>query len=223
MDHYEEVNHTLSFKEVLDELETFMFAGHDTTAAAISWSLFALGNAPEIQKKIRDELNEVLDNPCEQVTSKHLAQLEYFNRVVKEILRLYPSVPVVSRELDEETIFDNCIIPKGTWISIQIYQLHHDPEVWEDPETFNPDRFLPENNAQRHPYAYVPFSAGPRNCIGQKFAILEIKHTLLGILQKWNISSVLKPHEMKLKSEIILKPFDGNIDVHFTPLEYIIS
>lgn len=108
-------------------------------------------------------------------------------------------------------------MPKGTTLLINMYMLHRDPEIWEDPDKFDPNRFLPENIHSKSPYAYVPFSAGPRNCIGQKFAHLELKTVLTAILRKWQVSSVMKPSEVKIGASLILRPLNGKIEVYFKP------
>lgn len=115
-------------------------------------------------------------------------------------------------------ISDGYKFPEGSTVIINIYDLHRDPEVWENPTDFNPDRFLPENLKGSHPYAYIPFSAGPRNCIGQKFAILELKIALTTILRKWRVKSVRSPNEIKLQSDLILRCCEP-IKLHFTPVD----
>ncbi|XP_033222460.1 cytochrome P450 4C1-like [Belonocnema kinseyi] len=146
---------------------------------------------------------------------KEITELKYLDRVIKENLRLNPSVPGIGRRLTEDIILDGYFIPKGCNINLSIMSLHRDPEVWNDPLKFDPDRFLPENCIGRHPYAYVPFSAGPRNCIGQKFAMAEQKIVLTSILRKWRVKSAKSQEEMKLRSTFILRPHEGN-PMYFT-------
>lgn len=105
---------------------------------------------------------------------KELIDLKYMECVIKESLRLYPSVPFISRELEEETTTsEGFVLPKKADVHIHIFDLHRNPKYWPEPEKFDPDRFLPENCVNRHPFAYVPFSAGPRNCIGMFVGISE--------------------------------------------------
>lgn len=161
---------------------------------------------------------------------------------MKESLRYYPSVPVIGRYLEHDVNFGKCkilvsfsqhtkqisnqqnfflgkyFVPKGSTLFIQIMQMHRDPEVWENPHKFDPDRFLPENCEKRHPYAYIPFSAGSRNCIGQKFAMLEFKTVLTSILRKWQVKSVLKTDEMRYISHFLLKPYQETMALHFKPV-----
>lgn len=113
-------------------------------------------------------------------------------------------------------ISDGYLIPKGANVSIGILLLHHDPEVWSDPEKFDPERFSPERSKNRHPYAYLPFSAGPRNCIGQKFAMIEFKIILATVLRKWRVKSVRAVEDQKMALELILRPHEG-IPVYLEP------
>ncbi|NWI96821.1 CP4V2 protein, partial [Pitta sordida] len=199
----------LSYRDIREEVDTFMFEGHDTTAAAMNWVLYLLGHHPEVQKKVHRELDEVFDNTERPVTTEDLKNLRYLECVVKEALRLFPSVPMFARTLREDCRIAGYQIPKGTNVLVLTYSLHRDPEIFPDPEEFRPERFLPENSKGRHPYAYVPFSAGPRNCIGQRFAQMEEKTLLALILRRFWVDSCQKPEELGLAGELILRPNNG--------------
>ncbi|NWH56921.1 CP4V2 protein, partial [Geococcyx californianus] len=199
----------LSYRDIREEVDTFMFEGHDTTAAAMNWVLYLLGHNPEAQKKVHRELDEVFGNTERPVTMDDLKKLRYLECVVKEALRLFPSVPLFARTLREDCCISGFQIPEGTDVLVITYALHRDPEIFPDPEEFKPERFFPENCKGRHPYAYVPFSAGPRNCIGQRFAQMEEKAILALILRRFWVDSCQKPEELGITGELILRPNNG--------------
>uniref|UniRef100_V5G6C0 Cytochrome P450 n=1 Tax=Anoplophora glabripennis TaxID=217634 RepID=V5G6C0_ANOGL len=200
---------------IREEVDTFMFEGHDTTSMAICFALMALANEEKIQEEILEEIEEVLGHSGKLPTYNDLAELKFMERCIKECLRLYPSVPLIARVAGEHIkTHTGYIIPKGCDINIYIYDLHRSTQYWENPEKFDPDRFLPENVARRHPFAYLPFSAGFRNCIGQKFAILEIKAALCCILRKFKLKAVDTPQQIKYKSDLVLRPV-GEVRVKF--------
>ncbi|XP_010172881.1 cytochrome P450 4V2 [Antrostomus carolinensis] len=199
----------LSYRDIREEVDTFMFEGHDTTAAAMNWALYLLGCNPEAQRKVHRELDEVFGNTERPVTMDDLKKLRYLECVLKEALRLFPSVPLFARTLREDCYISGYQVPKGTNILVITYALHRDPEIFPNPEEFKPERFFPENCKGRHPYAYVPFSAGPRNCIGQRFAQMEEKALLALILQRFWVDSCQKPEELGITGELILRPNNG--------------
>ncbi|XP_043488236.1 cytochrome P450 4C1-like [Polistes fuscatus] len=216
LDAREKNGNPMTDEELREQVDTVMFAGHDTTAAAISWTLFCLGNNPDIQEKVHQELDDIFGDSDKTATTKEIAQLKYLDRVTKEALRLYPSAPGFLRKLSEDVKIDDYIIPKGCVVALSSFGTHRHPDIWPDPEKFDPDRFLLENSKNRHPYAYIPFSAGPRNCLGQKYAQLEEKFVLAAILRKWKVKSILKEGHIKFYGALILRPSEG-IYLHFIP------
>lgn len=205
----DEEGNKLSHEDIREEVDTFMFEGHDTTAAAINWSLYLLGSNPEVQRKVDKELDDVFGRSHRPVTLEDLKKLKYLDCVIKETLRVFPSVPLFARSLSEDCEVAGYKIAKGTEAVIIPYALHRDPRYFPDPEEFQPERFFPENSQGRHPYAYVPFSAGPRNCIGQKFAVMEEKTILACILREFWIESNQKREELGLAGDLILRPNNG--------------
>jgi len=199
----------LSDTDIREEVDTFMFEGHDTTSAAISWSLYLLGAHPEIQERVQEELYRVFGDSDRSATMADLRELKYLECCIKEALRLFPSVPFLGRHLKEDAVIDGYRIPAGTTALIVTYRLHRDPEQFPEPEKFDPERFTPENSAKRHNYAYVPFSAGPRNCIGQKFAMMEEKIVISSVLRNFEVTSRVRREDLKILGEIILRPEDG--------------
>ncbi|XP_008114559.1 cytochrome P450 4A6 [Anolis carolinensis] len=177
----------LSKEDLRAEVDTFMFEGHDTTASGIAWMLHAMAQNPEHQQRCREEIKEMMGDR-DTVQWDDLGKMPYTTMCIKECLRLYPPVPVVSRQLSKPITFcDGRILPEDAVISISIYNIHRNPSIWEDPEVFDPTRFSPERSSHRHSHAFVPFAAGPRNCIGQQFAMNEMKVALAQILLRFEI------------------------------------
>ncbi|XP_021482293.1 cytochrome P450 4A14-like [Meriones unguiculatus] len=168
-----EAGDSLSDEELRAEVDTFMFEGHDTTASGISWIFYALATHPEHQQRCREEVQSILGDET-SITWEHLDKMSYTTMCIKEALRLYPTVPGVSRELSTPVTFpDGRSLPKGITVTISIYGLHHNPSVWPNPTVFDPYRFAPDSS--RHSHAFLPFSGGARNCIGKQFAMNELK------------------------------------------------
>ncbi|XP_049938559.1 cytochrome P450 4C1-like isoform X6 [Schistocerca serialis cubense] len=200
----------LTDQEVQEEVDTFMFEGHDTTSAAISWALVLLGHHPEIQENVHTELKDVFERDhFRGLTMQDLHNMKYLDMVIKEALRLYPSVPFIARKVTKDVQVGGYRIPEGVTVTMQICHTHRDPDHWPDPDRFDPDNFLPERVQGRHPFAYVPFSAGPRNCIGQKFAILEEKTVLSYVLRNFRVETVDRLEDLKLIGELVLRPMNG--------------
>ncbi|XP_069959767.1 cytochrome P450 4C1-like isoform X2 [Cherax quadricarinatus] len=162
---FSKVNPEFTEEEMQKEVNTFMFAGHDTTATGINWILYTLGLHPHIQTRVQEELDDIFGSSDRPVTVDDVRLMKYTEMCIKETFRIFPPVPITCRQINEDIVINKYRIPAGTTIKTIIYKLHRDPEQFPDPEVFDPDRFLLENVNKRHPYSYVPFSAGPRNCI----------------------------------------------------------
>ncbi|XP_061575069.1 cytochrome P450 4V2-like [Cololabis saira] len=205
----DENGNKLSHQDIQEEVDTFMFEGHDTTAASMNWTLHLLGSHPEIQRKVQQELQEVFGTSDRPVNTEDLKQLKYLDCVIKESLRLFPSVPFFARSLCDDCHINGFTVPKGANAIVVTYTLHRDPRYFPEPEEFRPERFLPENSEGRPPYAYVPFSAGLRNCIGQRFAQMEEKVVLASTLRKFSIQACQQRDNLRPVGELILRPEKG--------------
>ncbi|XP_066264990.1 cytochrome P450 4V2-like isoform X1 [Branchiostoma lanceolatum] len=199
----------LTMEDIQEEVDTFMFEGHDTTAAAANWAIFLIGSHPEVQRKVHEEMDRVMSDPGQKPTMDDLREMKYLECCIKEALRLYPSVPFFARTLSEDCIIGGYEVPKGVTAIVPTYNVHRDPNHWPDAEKFDPERFFPENSAGRHPYAYIPFSAGSRNCIGQRFALMEEKAILSSIFRHFRIETTQQRDDLKPLGELILRPESG--------------
>nr|ACZ97414.1 cytochrome P450 CYP4G48 [Zygaena filipendulae] len=201
----------ISDHEIKEEVDTIMFEGHDTTAAGSSFILSLLGVHQDIQEKVYQELYEIFGTSDRPVTFGDTLRMKYLERVIFESLRMYPPVPIIARKLkrDVKIATNNYVLPAGSTIVIGTLKLHRDPKYYKNPNVFNPDNFLPENTQERHYYSYIPFSAGPRSCVGRKYALLKLKVLLATILRNYKTISVVPEEEFKLQADIILKRSDG--------------
>ncbi|GIY38655.1 cytochrome P450 4c3 [Caerostris darwini] len=176
---------------VRQEVDIFISAGHETVAVAVKWALYLIGLYPEVQEKIHQELDSVLGVGSKGPLSvTDLNELKYLECVLKECNRIYPPVPTFARNITEETGICGYTIPKGTHVVVSPFLVHRDEDVFPDPEKFDPERFLPENSARIPECAYIPFAAGPRNCIGRVFAEMEVKILVCHILRSFSLHSL---------------------------------
>ncbi|XP_072803570.1 cytochrome P450 4F2-like isoform X1 [Vicugna pacos] len=207
----------LSDEDIRAEADTFMFEGHDTTASGLSWILYNLAKHPEYQERCRQEVQELLrDREPKEIEWDDLTQLPFLTMCIKESLRLHPPVTVISRCCTQDIVLpDGRVIPKGNICVISIFGIHHNPSVWPDPEVYNPFRFDPETPLKRSPLAFIPFSAGPRNCIGQTFAMTEMKVVLALTLLRFRV--LPDKEEPRRLPELILRA-EGGLWLRVEPL-----
>ncbi|XP_015041636.2 cytochrome P450 4d1 isoform X2 [Drosophila pseudoobscura] len=197
--------------DIREEVDTFMFEGHDTTSSALMFFFYNVATHPEAQKKCFEEISSVIgQDKSTPVTYELLNKLHYVDLCIKETLRMYPSVPLLGRRVVEECEINGKRIPAGTNIGISPLYLGRREELFSEPNSFKPERFDVVTSAEKlNPYAYIPFSAGPRNCIGQKFAMLEIKAIVANVLRHYHIDFVGDTTEPPvLIAELILRTKD---------------
>ena len=165
-----------------------MFEGHDTVSSSLAWTLYLLGRNRTVQDKAYLEAQEVsgLNLSPYQLISK----LKFLDCIIRESLRLHPPVAFIERQIEEEIVLNSVRIPKGSQVTLQFLQLHRNEEIWNDALIFKPERFEELSFLERKPFSYVPFSGDPRNCIGRKFAMMEMKLTLYHILLKYKLHSL---------------------------------
>ncbi|XP_046834348.1 cytochrome P450 4c3-like [Vespa crabro] len=203
----------LTDTNIRDEVNTFMFAGHDTTATSISWILYALGRRPEYQEQILDEYDEIVGD--KEITLETLNKLVLLDACIKESWRLYPVVPLIARQIYNPIKILGHNIPVGSTVLINSYLLHRDVRYFPDPDVYKPERFLP-SSPKLPSYTFIPFSAGSRNCIGSKFATIVVKVFILSILKSYHIESLITEDKLRLISELVLVNKDG-IKLKITP------
>lgn len=190
---------------IREEVDTFMFGGHDTTAWAVIWSTYLLGLHPKCQAKVHEEVDALFaDKETDDLTLEEIrAGLNYTEAVVKESQRLCCSVPIFSRIALKNIEIKGKSVPAGTNFLIAPSLVHHDGKYWPEAMRFKPERFL--DRQQRHPFSFIPFSAGPRNCIGQKFALLETKALIAYIFRNFKVTSLDHRDAVVTSASLVLK------------------
>ncbi len=196
----------MSDQQLRDEVATLMLAGHETTANALSWTWMLLSQNPEAAAKLHAELDQVLaGNPP---TDADLSQLPYANAVIKESMRLYPPVSLIGREAVEDVEIGDYLIPQGCVVMLSQWVMHHSPKYFDEPETFQPERWLGDLEKELPRGVYFPFGDGPRVCIGKGFALMEAVLILTTVAQKYEINLVPE-HEIVPQPSITLRPEHG--------------
>ncbi|KAI1886605.1 hypothetical protein AGOR_G00197530 [Albula goreensis] len=207
----------LTDEEIKAEADTFMFEGHDTTASGISWVLYNLALHPQYQDQCRAEIDALLDGRgTEQIEWDDLSNMPFTTMCIKESLRLHPPVTAVTRRFSQDMkVPEGRVIPPGNICLVSIYGTHRNPDIWPDPEVYNPLRFDPENSKNRPSLAFIPFSAGPRNCIGQNFAMAEMRVVVALTLRRFRVTP--GKDEVRRLSELILRA-EGGLWLELEPL-----
>lgn len=189
--------------QLKNEVMGLLLAGHETTANALTWTIYLLSQNLWASDRLRHEVGQVLNlrRPC----GSDLANLPYLRQVLDESLRLFPPAWIIGRRAIMEDEIGGYHVPAGTVIAICIYALHRHPIFWDNPDQFDPDRFTPERSAHRNRYAYIPFSIGPRQCIGNTFGLLEASLVLACIVQRFELH-LLPGIEIQPQPLFVLRP-----------------
>jgi cytochrome P450 len=199
---------TMSDRQVRDEILTLFVAGHETTAAGLAWTLYYLCRSPEVYAAVEREIDAACGEDAAPDAST-LPQLDLTLRAFKEALRLAPPVYMFGRDTTEPLTLCGYELPRRTNVMFCPYALHHNAQYWPDPERFDPDRFLPANEAARSRYAYLPFGAGPRICLGNHFAYMEAQIALALMMRRYRFELVSGAPEEQPDASATLRPKHG--------------
>ena len=190
-------------KQIRDDILTFLLAGHETTSTALGWAVRLISRRDHVQQRMREEVLALGDRDPDEDDLKALA---YTTAVFNEAMRMRPPVPLMIRMAAENDRIDNVNVVRGMRVGVSILGIHHHPEFWPNPETFDPERFL--GNTERAPNSFLPFSAGPRSCIGIRLAMIEGPLMLARIIQKLRVVPAQNP-PLVSQSVVTLRPRDG--------------
>jgi cytochrome P450 len=202
----EETGRGMSDRQLRDEMMTILLAGHETTANALTWTFYLLSQYPEAAARLHAEMDDVLAGRPPGIAD--LPRLPYTRMVLQEALRLYPPAWSIARRAIEDDELGGYPVPAGSVVHISLYALHRHPRLWDAPDAFRPERFDEAEVEKRHKFAYLPFSAGPRKCIGDQFAMTEGQLILATVAQRFDLA--LAPHQrIDTAALITLNPKHG--------------
>jgi cytochrome P450 len=197
-----ETGDAMSERELIDEVMTLVVAGHETTASALNWTWYLLALHPQAEARLHAEIAAAPAMPAPSLGE--MEALPYTQQVVNEALRLYPPGWLLSRRAIGADVLAGFDIPAGTDVLLSPYLLHRHPQFWPDPDAFRPERFAPENEAERPRFAYMPFAAGPRHCIGETFALYEMLMHLYKVARRYRLT-YLPTEPIELEAQINLR------------------
>jgi cytochrome P450 len=206
----EDTGEQMNDRQLRDEVLTMMIAGHETTATALSWVWTLLEQNPRVEAKLHAELDAVLGGRAPTV--EDVPRLGYTRMVVEEAMRLYPPIYILSRKVVAEDVIGGFRIPAGSAVDVSPWVTHRHPDFWERPEEFLPERFAPEQVAQRPRFLYFPFSGGPRQCIGNTFALMEAQLVLATLAQRFQ-PRVVPGYQLTAEPLLTLRP-GGGLPMH---------
>ncbi|KAI0235209.1 Cytochrome P450 3A24 [Lamellibrachia satsuma] len=196
----------LTHTQILANSTLFFIAAYDTTSTTLTYLLYSLAFNPDCQQRVVDEVNMVMGDE-DEVRYEMLREMTYLDKCLQETLRMYPPSISVSREAYRDVVVNGVVIRKDMMVVIPIYALHHDPEVYPQPDKFDPERFSPEAKAARNPFCYLPFGVGPHSCIGMRLAQQEIKIVMAAVLRRFRFVPCPQTQcPLTFKSSAILIP-----------------
>lgn len=197
--------------EIKAQLITWLLAGYQTSSNTLAFTAYHLAMDADVQERLRCEIEIAIQTYNELPLYELVHEIEYLKCVMNESMRLCPPVHVLKRNCEETCVINTELtIPAGMDITVPVYALHHDPEAWPDPNNYDPERFRGPVKDSRHPFQFLPFGAGPRNCIGMKYVMMEIKVALVRILRKFKfVRSPETQVPLILRSSATLAPRDG--------------
>jgi cytochrome P450 len=201
-----ETGKSMHATDVRNNLLTFIIAGHETTALALTWTFYLLSVHPEVELKVKREIAAAIG--CGPVHAKHIDALAYTNQVIQEAMRLYPPAALIVREARRNVELANEQIRAGTTVYVPVYAVHRHEKLWYEPDRFDPSRFEPEAAKARDRYSYLPFGAGPRICIGQNFALTEATAVLATLLNSFRLR-LRSGHDPEPRLRVTLRPAGG--------------